>query len=49
MEKTLGIEKFYFPSLCYKSRKNAFKMKTKTSAYLTTKETCGFAWFIHAI
>lgn len=48
-EKTLEIEKFYFPSLCYKSRKNAFKMKTETSAYLMTKGTCGFAWFIQAI
>lgn len=48
-EKTLEIEKFSFLSLCYKSRKNAFKMKTETSAYLMTKGTCGFVWFIEAI
>jgi hypothetical protein len=52
-EKSPGIEKFYFLSLCYTSRKYAFKKKTKTSGYFMTKETCRFAcietWFIHAI
>lgn len=48
-KKLSKLESFISLLFWYKSRKNAFKMKTVTSAYLVTKGTCGFTWFIQAI